>query len=128
MSVISITDLYMDNVKMPEPLANGVVISKQNIWSGNKGTTMSGKLVGTILGVRTTIKIQWGNISPEDAAIIDAAVTKKRAVSLRYADPSGATITEQFLFDAPSYTWGRWIDGSAYLSSVTVSGESVNTR
>ena len=64
MANITVSDLYINSKKMPTPALEGVVISREKIWSANTGRTAAGKMVGTVVAVKTTIKIKcclrWG--------------------------------------------------------------------
>lgn len=44
---------------MPNPVENGVKLSKNKIWSGNTGRDTNGDMTGTIKAIKTKLEIQW---------------------------------------------------------------------
>lgn len=127
MANITVTDLTINGTLMPEPLADGVTITRTKLWSGDVGHTSSGKRVGTLVAIKTSLSIKWGVLTPEQAATIEAACSDgSSTVPVRYTAPDGTTKEADFYMESPVFTWGGWADGAAFYSSVTVTGESVD--
>ena len=123
MATITASDLYINGVKMPDPALEGITISKEKIWSSNAGRTTSGKMVGTKVAVKTTLKIKWPTLTPAQVAVIENAVTNGPAfVPVSFTDATGTTVTKTMYFGTPSYTVYSWADGVQYIKDVTVDG------
>ena len=110
MANITVSDLYINGKKMPTPALEGVVISREKIWSANTGRTAAGKMVGTVVAVKTTIKIKWPPLTPAQVAVIESAVS------------DGETKTKTMYFGTPTYTVYSWANGRQYLRDVSVTG------
>ena len=122
MANITASSLYINNVQMPDPALEGITISKEKIWSSNAGRTTSGKMVGTVVAVKTTLKIKWPPLSPDQVAVIENAVSGGAFVPVRFTDATGATVSKTMYFGTPSYTVYSWADGAQYIKDVTVDG------
>lgn len=72
---ITVSDLYINGVRMPDPALEGVTVSREKIWSSNTGRTASGKMAGTVVAVKTTLKIKWPVLTPAQVATIEGAVS-----------------------------------------------------
>lgn len=122
MANITVSDLYINGARMPDPALEGVTISREKIWSSNTGRTTSGRMVGTVVAVKTTLKIKWPPLTPAQAAVIENAVSGGSFVPVRFTDATGATVTKTMYFGTPSYTVYSWADGVQYIKDVTVDG------
>ena len=122
MANITVSDLYINGVKMPDPALEGVTIGREKIWSSNTGRTTSGKMVGTVVAVKTTLKIKWPPLTPAQTAVIENAVSGRPFVPVRFTDATGSTVTRIMYFGTPSYTVYSWADGVQYIKDVTVDG------
>ena len=122
MANITVSDLYINGARMPDPALEGVTISREKIWSSNTGRTTSGRMVGTVVAVKTTLKIRWPPLTPAQAAVIENAVSGGSFVPVRFTDATGATVTKTMYFGTPSYTVYSWADGVQYIKDVTVDG------
>ena len=124
MANITVSDLYINGKKMPTPALEGVVISREKIWSANTGRTAAGKLVGTVVAVKTTIKIKWPPLTPAQVAVIESAVSDgdNPFVPVKFTDATGETKTKTMYFGTPTYTVYSWADGRQYLRDVSVTG------
>ena len=124
MANITVSDLYINGKKMPTPALEGVVISREKIWSANTGRTAAGKMVGTVVAVKTTIKIKWPPLTPAQVAVIESAVSDgdNPFVSVKFTDATGETKTKTMYFGTPTYTVYSWADGRQYLRDVSVTG------
>lgn len=124
MANITVSDLYINGVKMPDPALEGVTVSREKIWSSNTGRTTSGKMVGTVVAVKTTLKIKWPVLTPAQVAVIENAVSDagNPFVPVKYTDATGATVTKTMYFGTPSYTVYSWADGMQYIKNASVDG------
>ena len=120
MANITVSDLYINGVKMPDPALEGVTISREKIWSENTGRTASGKMAGTIIGIKSKISIKW----PAQVATIEGAVSDPDSpfVPVKYTDATGTTVTKTMYFGTPSYTVYSWANGKQYIKDVSVDG------
>lgn len=109
---------------MPTPALEGVVISREKIWSANTGRTAAGKMVGTVVAVKTTIKIKWPPLTPAQVAVIESAVSDgdNPFVPVKFTDATGVTVTKTMYFGTPTYTVYSWANGRQYLRDVSVTG------
>lgn len=124
MSAITVSELYINGVQMPTPALEGLIISSEKIWSANTGRVASGKMVGTIVGVKTTVSITWPPLTMGQVATIEAAVSDpdNPFVPLKYTDMTGQTVTKTVYFGTPSYTLYSYAAGFQYVKDVTVDG------
>ena len=124
MANITVSDLYLNRKKMPTPALEGVVISREKIWSANTGRTAAGKMVGTVVAVKTTIKIKWPPLTPAQVAVIESAVSDgdNPFVPVKFTDATGVTVTKTMYFGTPTYTVYSWANGRQYLRDVSVTG------
>ena len=100
MANITVSDLYINGVKMPDPALEGVTISREKIWSENTGRTASGKMAGTIIGIKSKISIKWPVLTPAQVATIEGAVSDPDSpfVPVKYTDATGTTVTNNVLW------------------------------
>lgn len=122
MANITVSDLYIDGKKMPDPALEGVTVSREKIWSSNTGRVASGKMVGTIVAIKTTLKIKWPVLTPDEVATIESAVSSQGSpfVSVKYTDATGSTVTKTMYFGTPTYTVYSWANGTQYIKDATV--------
>lgn len=119
---MTVSELYIDGVQMPTPALEGITITSEKIWSSNAGRSASGKMLGTCVVIKAKISITWPPLTPEQAAVIETAVSNrdKPYVPLKYTDMTGETVTKTVYFGTPSYTWYSWSGGLQYMKSVSV--------
>ena len=124
MANITVSDLYINGVRMPDPALEGVTISREKIWSENTGRTASGKMTGTIIGIKSKISIKWPVLTPTQVATIEGAGSDpdNHFVPVKYTDATGSTVTKTMYFGTPSYTVYSWADGKQYIKDVSVDG------
>lgn len=122
MANITVSELIINGKTMPTPALEGVTISQEKIWSADTGRTSSGKMAGTIVAVKTTLKIRWNALTPTQIARIEDAVTDSSNpfVPVRYTDMTGKTVTKTMYFGTPSYSLYSWADGRQYIKECTV--------
>ena len=92
--------------------------------SSNTGRTTSGKMVGTVVAVKTTLKIKWPILTPAQVATIEGAVSDpdNPFVPVKYTDATGSTVTKTMYFGTPSYTVYSWANGRQYIKGACVDG------
>lgn len=122
MEIITVSKLCIGGVEMPAPAAEGVSVSKEKYWSANKGQTASGRTVGTLVAIKTSVTISWPHLTPSQVATIEAAVSNADApfTTLQFTDLTGQTTTLQVEFSTPSGTWFSWAPGLQYVVDYTV--------
>jgi len=115
--------LTIDGINMPTPKREGVVISSEKIWSSNAGRSSSGKMLGNIIAIKTTVQITWGRLTPAEAELIRQAVGKvdQPFSILEYTDINGATVSKTVYFGSPSFTV-RSIGSNSQITGATISG------
>ncbi|MCC8100403.1 MAG: hypothetical protein LIO78_10175 [Clostridiales bacterium] len=120
---MTVTDLTIGGVKMPTPALEGLTISREKIWSSDTGRTASGKMVGTIVAVKTKVAIKWPVLTMDEVETIEGAVSSSTPfVTMTYTDMTGAATTKTVYFGTPSYTVYSYADGTQYVKDVTVDG------
>lgn len=118
----TITELYINGVAMPPPALQGVTIAHNKVWSSDTGRTASGKMVGTLVAVKTKLTIKWPALTEEQAAVIISAVNSAVSpfVPVKYRDASGTETTKTMYFGDISLTQYSWSDGFRRLVDVSV--------
>ena len=124
MANITVSDLYINGIRMPDPALEGVTGTREKIWSSNTGRTASGKMTGTVVAVKTTLKIKWPVLTPAQVATIESAVSNGSSpfVPVKYTDANGNTVTKTMYFGTPSYTVYSWANNRQYIKDATVDG------
>lgn len=104
---------------MPLPALEGVTVSREKIWSANTGRSSSGKMLGTIVAVKTTIKVRWPPLTLAEAKKIEKAVAEEYfAVKLTR---NGDKIFEGTMYaGTPSYTVYSMAEGMPYARDMAV--------
>lgn len=122
MANITVSDLYINGQKMPTPALEGLILSREKVWSANTGRTAAGKMVGTVVAIKTTMKIKWPPLTPAQVAVIENAVSDSAHpfVPVKFTDATGATVTKTMYFGTPTYTVYSWANGRQYLRDVSV--------
>ena len=116
--------LKINGVTMPEILADGYNISKNKIWSSNSGRVKSGKAVGTIIAIKTTLDITFAPLTEEEVAIIDNQVSDatKPFQKVEYWDERGNDSTKVVYFGDVTYSTSEVINGKKIFNGVSISG------
>ena len=91
---------------MPNPVENGVKLSKNKIWSNNTGRDTSGHMTGTIKAIITKLEIQWENLTQAEAGLIDSVVSDASTpfTTVSYVDVNGKDETIEAYFGDPIYS------------------------
>ncbi|MCD7735318.1 MAG: hypothetical protein LUH48_09390 [Clostridiales bacterium] len=124
MTNVTVTDLTINGVVMPDPALEGLSISSEKIWSSDTGRSSSGKMLGTIVAIKTTVKIKWPVLTMAQAKLIEAAVSDEDNpfVPMTYTDMTGETVTKTVYFGTPSYTVYSGADNLQWVKDVEVEG------
>ena len=122
MANITVSDLYINGVKMPDPALEGVTESREKIWSENTGRTADGSMSGTIVAIKTKLSIKWPPLTPAQIATIEGAVSDSGNpfVPVKYTDATGSAVTKTMYFGTPTYTVYSWANGMQYIKDCTV--------
>lgn len=117
----TISDLVVNGVTLPAPALNGVTISREKIWSANTGRTASGKIVGTIVAQKTTLRLKWPPLTLSQAALIHQAVSSgTEFFPVSFTDAGGVRRSLTMYAGTPTYTQYSWKDGLQYVVDVAV--------
>lgn len=123
MASVTVTELKINGVVMPTPALQGVTITSEKVWSSDTGRTSSGKMVGTLVAVKSKIAIQWPLLTMEQAAMIEEAVSGSGGfVPMEYTDMTGKTVQKTVYFGSPTYTIYSLADGLQYVLNAAVDG------
>lgn len=116
----TISDLYINNVQMPTPALKGVVISREPVWSAASGRTASGKMVGTIVARKTTLKLKWPPLTMAQAATLQQALESADFFNVRFTDAGGVTRSLTMYAGTPSFAQYSWVEGVQYVVDAAV--------
>ena len=88
--------MVINGVTVKEPKLGGVSVTDEPIWSSNTGRSASGKMIGDIVAMKSTIEIAWTPLSFADMKKIrDAIISGGEFFSITYPDPAvGANVTK----------------------------------
>lgn len=118
---MTVTDLTIGGVKMPTPAVEGLSISREKIWSANTGRTGSGRMVGSIVAIKTKVSIRWPVLTMAQVRTIENAVSSgAEFLTLSYTDMTGTTKSLSGYFGAPSYTIYSYAQGVQWVKDVSV--------
>lgn len=123
MPLLTIEDLTVDGVVLPQPLINGFSIKPEKVWSKNTGRTAAVTMVGTILDIKTTVDIKWPALPVEKVELIEQVVSNKDRpfVPMSFTDQTGARRTMTVYFGTPTYNCFSWVDGEWRVTDLSVS-------
>lgn len=117
----TIKDLKIDGIVMPCPALEGITISREKLWSDNTGRTTEGRMVGTIISIKTKISIRWPTLSTADAAKIEAVVSSTAAFhTITLTEMDGSEHTHTVYFSSPSYGIYSWREGMQWVTGISV--------
>lgn len=117
----TISDLVVNGVTLPTPALNGVTISREKVWSAATGRTGSGKMAGTIVAQKYTLKLRWPPLTMGQAALIHQAVSSSAAFfPVSFTDAGGVRRNLTMYAGTPSYTQYSWVNGRQYVMDVSV--------
>lgn len=106
--------LTLGGVVLPTPARDGVSISKEKIWSSNTGrSNFTGKMLGTIIAVKTTIEITFPPLTPTQVALIDGIISDKSRPfpTLEITDADGVTKSMSVYSGTPTYPIKGYVNG-----------------
>lgn len=112
--------LKIDGKIMPEPKFQGITFSKEKIWSKNTGRTASGKMVGDVIAIKTTMSISFPVLSGEQVKELDAAL-EPAFIDVYFKDPrKNEYTTKTFYAGTPSYPVYSYAKGLPEYVGTTV--------
>ena len=112
--------LTIAGVVMPTPALKGVTIARNKIWSSDTGRTASGRMVGTLVAIKTKVNIKWPPLTLAQVAKIESAVSTDAFVPMTYTDMAGVERSLTVDFGDGTYTQYSWSDGICYVQDVSV--------
>ncbi len=124
MANITVSELYIGGVQMPTPALEGVTITREKVWSSDTGRSSSGKMLGTIVAIKSKITIKWPVLTFDQVQTIESAVSDADDpfVTVKYTDMTGTTVTKTMYFGTPTYTMYGAAAGTQWVKDVTVDG------
>lgn len=120
--ILSVKELYVDDILLPTPKLGGLTITPNKMWSANTGRLeSSGEMVGTIVAIKRKISIKWPDLTMDQIQIIEAAVSSMTAFhKLTYTDMTGQTHELQVYFGDPTYTIYAYSEGIQLVRDAAV--------
>lgn len=120
--VLSVKELYVDDVQLPTPKLGGLTITPNKMWSANTGRLeSSGEMAGTIVAIKHKISIKWPDLTMEQIQTIEAAVSSMTAFhTLKYTDMTGQVTSLQVYFGDPSYTIYSYSEDIQWIKDAAV--------
>lgn len=116
MAGITAIELKINGVKVKAPKIGGITRKPEKVWSSNTGRTASTRMVGTILGIKTTWSISWPPLTQEEMELIEAQISDASSpfVPVEITLPDGGTEEAECYFGTPSfkewdYIGGQWM-------------------
>ncbi len=73
---LDVIKLELNGVEMPAPMADGVDLSTEHIWSKNTGRNGRGTMIGTVNVDKRTVTIKWPPLTEDQVALIEANVSR----------------------------------------------------
>lgn len=117
---MSVSELFINNVRMPTPALKGVSISREPIWSAASGRTSSGRMVGSVVARKTTLKLKWPPLTMAEAAALQSALEAEDFLNVRFTDAGGTTQSLTMYAGAASFTQYSWAEGMRYVVDAAV--------
>lgn len=90
---------YINGTQVAEPAKEGVVITKEPLWTANTGRSASGKMTGDLLpgSPKTTISVTWPVLTfAETNAIITAIEGGGSFFKIKFTKDLGGTGTNEW--------------------------------
>lgn len=121
---LTVKELYVDGRKLPTPkVGDGLVITENKLWSANTGRLENtGEMAGTITAIKLKVDIKWPDLTMEEAAQIQTAVSSMTPFhALRFTDMSGAVRNIAVYFGDVSFGINAYSEGVQRITGVSVS-------
>lgn len=115
-------EMTIDGISVPSPKVNGITRKSEKVWSKNTGRTASGKMQGTIVGVKNTYSIAWAPLTQEEQELIESVVSSKSNPfhTLRIRRPDGSIWEMECYFGTPSFMEWTMLNGQWYCTDAKV--------
>lgn len=117
------SSLVIAGTTMPEPMLNGMTITKEPIWASNTGRSATGVMQGDLIGYKYKLQIKWPPLTQAQTATINSAITSAGFFNVTFIDPtssSGAKVTKKFYAGTPTYPVYSYVDGYPRYVGVAV--------
>lgn len=92
---------------LPTPKTSGLELTVNRLWSSDSGRVASGDFVGTCIGNKKSIKLEWPRLSGTAAQTVLQAALDSDFVSLSCTGLDGTAVTITGYFSSPSYVLVR---------------------
>lgn len=119
--------VLFDGVLMPWPASDGGIVETwEPLWSTNKGRTVSGKTVGTVIAVKRVVTFTWSHLKPDDGAALiqilrNAAAHQHGMIQCQYySAEENADVTFEGELESTSLTHLLTQSGLAWLDKTSV--------
>lgn len=116
--------LKINDVEVAAPKVGGISRKEEKIWSANTGRTASGRMQGTIIGIKKTLSISWPPLTKAQVDDILALVSDPAVPfsTVEMGLPDGGVETVECYFGTPSVTLWSWLGGGWRAEGLTVDG------
>lgn len=113
MASITAIKLSINGTEVKAPKVGGLTYKREKVWSTNTGRTTSGKMVGTIKCIKTTLSIAWPPLTQAEKELIEGLVSDESTPfsTLEWTEPDGTTTAMECYFGTPSFTMWDQIGG-----------------
>ncbi|MBQ8503355.1 MAG: hypothetical protein IJ491_03655 [Clostridia bacterium] len=113
--------LKLNNIEMPSPKLEGVTFSKEKIWSKNTGRTVNAKMTGDIIGIKTTVRIEFPPLSPADVELVESVVSNAELPFFLFELNDGhKNISKEVYAGSPSTKLYSIVDGINHYTGYAV--------
>lgn len=114
--------LKFDGKTMPTPMYDGFEINREKVWSSNTRRSSSAKMQGTIVAVKTTLKMDFPpNLTKAQIkSITDIVDSEREWHTITFTNEKSETETITAYFGNPRYGVSFFRDGKWMFSSITV--------
>lgn len=111
--------LKIKGVVIKEPTS--LSVSPEKIWASNTGRGDNGKMVGDIIAIKMTLKIEWGILSAEEIQRIDEMISEP-FFEVTFLNPrkGNQEETRTFYAGTPTYPVYSYVKGYPEYKGVGV--------
>lgn len=111
--------LTIGGVEMPTPAMEGVKVSREKIWSANTGRSSSGKMLGTVVAVKTKISVTFPPLTLSQARKVENAVANGY-FSVKLTRNGDTVFNGTMYGGTPVYTVYSMAEGMPYAKGFSV--------
>lgn len=111
--------LKFEGVPMPEPKA--ISVSPEKIWAHNTGRGDNGEMMGDVVAIKTTLKIEWSVLSAAQIEKIDSYLSRA-FFNCTFCNPrkGNAETTLTFYAGTPTYPVYSYAKGLPEYTGIAV--------